>query len=135
MGTTWLTAGAVVLAGEVALLLHELGHALVARGRGHEVSQIVFHGFRAETVCRSRPPAPATEAVIALVGPGVNLALAGLGVALRYSLASQGPLDVALLLLVMGNTAMAVMSLVPLGSSDGRRALSAFKRARSSDCP
>ena len=36
IGTNWLTSAAVVLAGEVALLLHELSHAMVARGRGSE---------------------------------------------------------------------------------------------------
>jgi Zn-dependent protease len=130
LGTSWLTALAVVLAGEFALLLHELSHALVARGRGQEVLRIVFHGFQAETVCGAGLPAPAHEALIALVGPGVNLALAGLLAVLRVVLATQGPLDVALLLLVICNAAMAVMSLVPIGASDGGRALRAFRRAR-----
>jgi Zn-dependent protease len=35
-----------------------------------------------------------------------------------------------LVLLALGNAAMALMSLVPLGGSDGGRALSAFRRAR-----
>ena len=50
VSTNWLTAGAAVLAGELALLLHELSHALVARGRGQEVTRIIFHGFRAQTM-------------------------------------------------------------------------------------
>jgi hypothetical protein len=66
VGTTWVTSAAVVLAGELALLLHqrrgqgtaifswrshhELSHAVAARGHGQEVIGIVFHGFRAETV-------------------------------------------------------------------------------------
>jgi Zn-dependent protease len=130
LGTTWLTATAVVLAGEVALLLHELSHAVVARGRGQEVLRIVFHGFQAETVCSEGLPAPAHEALIALVGPGVNLALAGFLEAVRLAFGTQGPADVVLVLLVLGNLAMALMSLVPVGGSDGGRALSAFRRAR-----
>jgi Zn-dependent protease len=129
-GTTWLTSAAVVVAGEIALLLHELSHALVARGRGENAIRIVFHGFRAETVVSPDLPAPAREALIALVGPGMNLALAGLAVVLRLGLATQGPIDVLLLSLILGNAAMAVMSLVPFSGSDGRRALSAFYRAR-----
>jgi len=132
LGTTWLAAAAVVLACELGLLLHELGHVFAAQGRGQEVLRIVFHGFRAETVCRAGLPAPAHEAVVALVGPGVNLALAGLLAAVRYMLATDGPLDVVLLLLVMGNAAMAFMNLVPIGDSDGGRALSAFRLRRSS---
>ncbi|MBV9582835.1 MAG: hypothetical protein JO057_29985, partial [Chloroflexi bacterium] len=48
--TAWLTAAAAVLAGEVALLLHELAHALLARSRGQRVTRIIFHGFQAQTV-------------------------------------------------------------------------------------
>jgi Zn-dependent protease len=133
VGTTWLTSAAVVLAGEFALLLHELSHALAARNRGQEqVIRIVFHGFRAETIAPAGLLAPAHEALTALVGPAMNVALAALAVALRQALATEGPVDVALLLLVLGNAAMAVMSLLPIGGSDGGRALGAFRRSRSS---
>jgi Zn-dependent protease len=132
LGTFWLTSATIVLAGEVALLLHELSHALMARGRGQEVLRIVFHGFQAETVCGEGLPTPAHEALIALVGPGVNLALAGLLALARMTLATDGPIDVALMLLAVGNVAMAAMSLVPIGGSDGGRALSALRRARAS---
>jgi len=134
VSTTWLTAGAAVLAGEVALLLHELSHALAARGHGQEVTRIIFHGFRAQTMVAEGLPAPAQEALIALVGPGMNLALAGLAEALRLAFGTQGAVDVLLLTSVLGNAAMAAMSLVPLGGSDGRRALSALRRVRSSGC-
>lgn len=131
VGTTWLTSAAAVLAGELALLLHELSHALVARGRGQEVIRIVFHGFQAETVLGEGLPLPAHQALIALAGPAMNLALAALAELVRLALAAQGPLDVFLLTFVLGNAAMAAMSLIPLGPSDGARALSALKRARS----
>src|SRR5579864_6856566 len=49
LSTSWLTAAAAVLAGEIALLLHELGHAVVARRDGLHVTRIVFHGFHAVT--------------------------------------------------------------------------------------
>jgi Zn-dependent protease len=130
VSTTWLTSAAVVLAGELALLLHELSHAAAAHGRGQEVTHIVFHGFRAETVVSPGLPRPAQEALIALVGPATNLGLAGLAALARLGLATEGPIDLLLLTLVLGNTAMAVMSLVPLSGSDGRRVLNAFYRAR-----
>jgi len=134
LSTTWLTAVAAVLGGEIALLLHELSHAIVARGRGQEVLRIVFHGFVAETVVGEGlpAPAPAQEVLIALVGPAMNLALAGLAEASRLALATEGPVDVFLLTLVLGNAAMAALSLVPLGGSDGGRALGAWRRFRSS---
>jgi len=133
LGTFWLTSAAVVLLGEAALLLHELSHAFVAQGRGQEVTRIIFHGLHAETVVADGVTAPAHEVLIALVGPGANLVLAGLLQGLRVALATQGPLDVALLLLVLGNVAMAAMSLLPFGGSDGGRALGALRRFRSLD--
>ena len=133
LGTFWLTSAAVVLAGEVALLLHELSHALVAQGRGQEVTGIIFHGLHAETVVADGITAPAHEVLIALVGPAANLLLAGALYVGRVALATQGPLDVALLLLVLGNVAMAAMSLLPFGGSDGGRALGAYRRFRSLD--
>src|SRR5437868_8499499 len=48
LSTAWLTSAAAVVAGEAALLLHELGHALVARRRGQHVKRIIFHGFHAD---------------------------------------------------------------------------------------
>ena len=134
LGTTWLTSAAVVLAGELALLLHELSHVLVARGRGRDATRIVFHGFLAETIVTQRPRPARNEALIALVGPLTNLALAGLIEAVRLALATDGPLDVGLLLLVLGNLAMTVMSLLPIGASDGQRALSALRRVSNSSC-
>ena len=126
--TAWLTSAAVVLAGELALLLHELSHAAMARTRGQHVTRIVFHGLQAETVVNPDTETPGHDALIALVGPGVNLVLAALCAALRITLQTDGPLDLVLLLQVLSNLAMAVMSLVPIGGSDGERALRALVR-------
>lgn len=127
IGTSWVTAAAIVLSGEIALLLHELAHALVARRRGRQVLRIVFHGFQAETVCGDEAVEPAHELAIALAGPTVNLVLAAAFAAATLGLGSQGPLTATLSLLAVGNLAMALMSLLPLGASDGRRALRAWR--------
>ena len=132
-GTTWLTSAAAVIAGELALLLHELSHAVVARRRGQEVTGIVFHGLRAETMMGEGLPAPAQEALIALVGPAMNVALAIVAQALRVGFEAYGPVDVVLFSLVLGNVAMALMSLVPVGGSDGARVLGALKRTRQNE--
>jgi Zn-dependent protease len=127
--TLWLTSAAAVLAGEVMLLLHELSHVFAARGRGHAVERIVFHGFVAETVLgvQAQVCAPRHEVLIALVGPGTNLALAGGLAAVRLLLPAGSPASLLALLLVLGNAAMAAMSLLPVGRSDGRRALAALR--------
>ena len=124
--TMWLTAAVMVVGGEMALLLHELSHALTARCRGQQVTRIVFHGLQAETVIGQDIETPGHDALIALVGPGVNLVLAATCAALRAGLATDGPLDLVLLIQVLSNLAMAAMSLVPIGGSDGARALRAL---------
>ena len=124
--TVWLTSAAAVLAGEVMLLLHELSHAVAARGRGQEVQRIIFHGFLAETVLGAGVRAPRHEVVISLAGPGTNLALAGALAALRVVLPANGPASLLVLTLVLGNAAIAAASLLPVGASDGRRALTAL---------
>jgi Zn-dependent protease len=128
LATNWLTAGAAVLAGEAALLLHELTHALLARSHGLHVRRIVFHGFQAQTVVDDGAALPPDEVLIALAGPATNLVLAGLAQAIRIAGDAQGPLDAFLLMLAMGNAAAAFLSLLPLGASDGARALRAARR-------
>lgn len=124
----WLTAGAAVLAGEAALLLHELGHALLARSNGLQVTRIVFHGFHAETHVDPMQVLPAHETWIALAGPGVNIALAAGALLVRDALAAAGPLDAFLLMLALGNAAAAALSLLPLPGSDGARAIRGLRR-------
>ncbi len=128
--TAWIASAAVVLAGELALLLHELSHAAAARTRGQRVTRIVFHGLQAETVVNQDAETPGHDALIALVGPGVNLVLAAALAAVRMGLHTDGPLDLVLLLQVLSNLAMAAMSLVPVGGSDGARALHALSTRR-----
>jgi Zn-dependent protease len=117
-----------VLAGEVALLLHELSHAALARLHGLRVRRIVFHGFRAHTVLDAGQPLPGQEALIALAGPAMNVALAGAAELVRLTITSQGALDAFLLTLVVGNAAAAGLSLLPVGGSDGARALAGLRR-------
>jgi hypothetical protein len=121
--TTWLTSLCVVLSAEAALLLHELSHALVASRRGATIERIVFHGFVAETVVTAGEP----ELYAALAGPATNVAIAIGALTARAVVHSSGPLDVCLLLLLLGNAAMAIISLQPFGASDGARALSALR--------
>jgi Zn-dependent protease len=129
-GAWWLTSLAVVLGGEAALLLHELSHALFARRCGQEVQRIVFHGLLAETIIADPLAAPGQALTIALAGPATNLALAAGTAAARSVLGTEAALDVFLLALVVGNLVMASMSLLPMGDSDGARALGALRRGR-----
>jgi Zn-dependent protease len=124
--TLWSTSLAAVLACEVALLLHELSHALVARGQGLQVQRIVFHGFIAETQLTQGADRQ-HELLIALIGPAMNLGLAASVQAVRLAFTPTGPAETVLVLLVIGNVAAAAMSLIPFGASDGARALRALR--------
>jgi Zn-dependent protease len=125
-GTVWLVSVVAIVATEGALLLHELSHALIARGRGQAVERIVFHGFVAETVVSEQPYHARHDAFIALAGPGSNLGLAGVIQIVRMVTESDGPLDVMLTLLLAVNLAMVALSLMPIGPSDGSRAVKAW---------
>jgi Zn-dependent protease len=126
VGVVWLTSAAAVLACQLGLLLHDLSHVVVARCGGLGVQRVVFHGFVAETVLHTGGTRR-HEATIALAGPVMSLGVAACAHVARLAVSPGGPIDVVLALLVLGNAAAAVMSLLPLGSSDGARALRALR--------
>src|SRR4029450_9743860 len=72
----WLAgaAGAGLFLG--SLLAHELGHALVARRAGLRVRGITLWLLGGVALLEDEPATPRDELRVALVGPGVSLALA-----------------------------------------------------------
>lgn len=71
----------VLLGGSV--LLHEIGHCLVARSFGLPVRRITIGFMAGATEITEQPQTPAREYAVAVAGPMVSLLLAGLGVGLR----------------------------------------------------
>ncbi|MDN5794670.1 MAG: site-2 protease family protein [Intrasporangium sp.] len=63
----------------VSVLVHEAAHALAARWSGHPVDRIVADVWGGHTVYDATRSHPGATAVIAVVGPLANLALAALG--------------------------------------------------------
>lgn len=110
-----------------SVVLHELGHAVVARRLGVGVSgiELGFLGGAAKMV--DLPRTPKHEIVIAAAGPAVSLALAGLGLGLG------AVLHVPLLAMIGWiNLVLAGFNLIPALPMDGGRILRAALATRMS---
>lgn len=110
----------VVLLSFGSVLLHELGHALVARKLGVGVSGIELSFFGGAAKMEGSPRSAKDEISIAAAGPAVSLMLAGLGLGLA---AITGVGFFALLGVI--NLVIAVFNLIPALPMDGGRILRA----------
>lgn len=120
---------AVLLA--VSVLLHEAAHAVAARRLGLHVSEIVVDLWGGHTAL-GRPQTPGASAVVSVVGPLANLALALVAWVLREQMPSTVPGSpaavVSFLLLgtAVSNALVGVFNLVPGLPLDGGRVLEAL---------
>jgi Zn-dependent protease len=127
------TLGAlIVLAAFGCVLLHEFGHALMARRFGIETEDITLYLIGGVARLRRMPRSPGAELAIALAGPAVNFAIAGaltLGLALglfggaggELSLLGEFALTLRTINLVLGG-----FNLIPAFPMDGGRVLRAL---------
>jgi Zn-dependent protease len=121
-------AGLVVVAIAFgSVLLHELGHAVVARRLGVRVSGIELHFFGGAAKMIEMPRAANHEIAIAAAGPLVSLVLAGLGLGI-------GALAGSWFIAVVGwiNLTIALFNLIPALPMDGGRILRAMLTRRMS---
>jgi stage IV sporulation protein FB len=102
----------------VSILVHEMGHALVARGLGLGPVGILLHGFGGLTAS-SRPPTPRQGLLLTAAGPGAGLLLAALSLA-GLLLLPAGAVGGAVLREFFGvNLFWSLFNLVPLHPMDG----------------
>jgi Zn-dependent protease len=114
---------AVLLA--LSLLAHELGHTAVSLALGTPVRRVVIFLLGGVSEIEKEPTEPAEEYLVAVAGPLVSLALAGLGACL-LPLAPDGTVAWAVLsLLIWSNLWVAVFNLLPGLPLDGGRLLRA----------
>jgi Zn-dependent protease len=124
---------AVVLASFGCVLLHELGHALMARRFGISTEDITLYPIGGVARLSRMPRSPGAELLIALAGPAVNLAIAAglLGFGLLGAVGpwweSMPTSFVSNLLLV--NLVLALFNLIPAFPMDGGRVLRALLSA------
>ncbi len=72
----WLMGIAGMLGLFISVILHELGHAIVARRYNLDISQITLFIFGGVAELKSEPPSPKVEFLVAIAGPIVSVALA-----------------------------------------------------------
>ncbi len=122
------------------VLLHELGHSLVAKAYGIPVKEITLWPFGGVAQLGAKPKNPKEELLISIAGPAVNVVLAvlffvggflWLGLSgLEAAMADIGrssPTTVTLLALMLGsNVVLAVFNLLPALPMDGGRVLRAL---------
>jgi Zn-dependent protease len=109
----------------VSVLLHEIGHCLVALSFGLPVRSITVTFLAGLTEITQPPQTPAREYAVAVVGPTVSLLLAGLGWAGR-DLFDPGSLPFLLMTVVAAsNGLVAAFNLLPGLPLDGGRVLRA----------
>lgn len=108
-----------------SVVLHELGHAIVARQRGIHVSGIELGFFGGMAKMTQVPSSARDELAIAAAGPAVSLALGGLGLGLATLLA---PSEAAAWLAWLGWTNLVIcgFNMLPALPMDGGRILRAL---------
>lgn len=117
------------------VLLHELGHSLVARGFGLRVADITLWPLGGMARMSEIPENSRIEALIAIAGPAVNFALAGLAtIALSagaaLGLANDSGLERFLWFFMATNVMQGGFNLLPAFPMDGGRLLRAFLARR-----
>ncbi len=108
------------------VVLHELGHSVVALGYKIPVRRITLFIFGGVAEIGGEPPSATAEFRIAVAGPAVSLALAVLFALLRVVVAPSVPLFALAEYLAYINGSLALFNLVPGFPLDGGRVLRAI---------
>lgn len=129
----------------LSVLVHELGHVVMAREFGIQVLDITLWPFSGVARIEQTPASPRNELLIALAGPGMNLAIAMLLLPVILLIGVLGgpgilvgagdrfrTLDPASMIAAIGvlNLALMVFNLLPAFPLDGGRVLRAAMTPR-----
>lgn len=116
-----------------SVLLHELGHALLARRYGVGVRGITLELLGGYTEMDRDAPTPKVDLLVSLAGPAVSLLLGGLAAGAAWLLPDGGLADSFAAQLAVGNAVVALFNVLPGLPLDGGRALRAVVWAASHD--
>jgi Zn-dependent protease/CBS domain-containing protein len=129
----WLTGAATAIMLFVSVLLHELGHSVVAQRYKIPVRSITLFLFGGVAQIGAEPPSAVAEFFIAIGGPLVSLALAALFYAVQPLLTGMEPLLGLAKYLAYINTALVAFNLIPGYPLDGGRVFRAIVWAITGD--
>jgi Zn-dependent protease len=124
----WVAGVSGALLFFVSLLVHEMGHALVARDEGIGVRGISLWLLGGVAKLESAPTTARSELRIAVIGPVASLACGVAFLAGSYTLPSGGvPGLIGVLFFILGylNVVLAIFNLLPASPLDGGTVLSA----------
>jgi len=116
-----------------SVLLHELGHALMARGYGIPTADITLYPIGGVARLARMPRSAGPELLIALAGPAVNLVIAALAWPMVVLLGQlhAGPVVFAVLVWILRiNIGLLLFNMLPVFPMDGGRVLRALLSGR-----
>ncbi len=122
--TYWIVGFIAAVLLFVSVLLHELGHSLVARAEGIPVKSITLFIFGGVSNIEREPQSAGKEFWMAIVGPVVSIVLGIIAFLLYLHLARTGsPLEAILSYLAIANILLGIFNLIPGFPLDGGRVL------------
>jgi Zn-dependent protease len=131
-GPALAIGAAAALALFACVVLHEFGHALVARAFGIQTRSIALFLFGGVATLECEPARPSVDALVALAGPAVSAALAAAAFGVLHVVDRLVPAvdaDAAAAILAYAiwvNVVLAVFNLIPAYPMDGGRVLRAL---------
>ncbi len=122
----WVMGAVTAVMLFVSVLLHELGHSIVARHYRTPVHSITLFVFGGVSQIGAEAATAGAEFWIAAAGPAVSVALAGLFALLAPAVAGATPLLALVKYLAYINGGLALFNLIPGFPLDGGRVLRAI---------
>lgn len=125
-GIYWVMGIFATLGLFASIVIHELGHALMARRYGTPMKGITLFIFGGVAEMQNEPPSPVAEFNIAIAGPIASVVVGGVALALSWATVAVGwrsPVTAVVGYIGMMNLILVVFNLIPAFPLDGGRVL------------
>lgn len=123
---SYVVAAGLFLVLYASVLLHELGHSVVALRFGLPVRRITLHFLGGVSEIEEEPPTPWKEFSIAAIGPAISLAIGAIGFAVASQMQEGTTSYVIVYYVAQSNILVGVFNLLPGLPLDGGRVLRAI---------